>query len=35
MNLVITFIMLIPEYKLPLNKSLKKDKLIPKIFSYL
>ncbi|EJQ76702.1 hypothetical protein IGK_04210 [Bacillus toyonensis] len=35
MNLVATFIMLIPEYKLPLNKTLKKDKLIPKKFSYL
>lgn len=24
--------MLIPDYKLPLNKTLKKDKLIPKFF---
>lgn len=35
MNLVATFIMLILEYKLPLNKTLKKDKLIPKKCSYL
>ncbi len=35
MNLVATFLMLIPDYKLPLNKTLKKDKLIPKICSYL
>ncbi|GAB6430807.1 hypothetical protein bcgnr5380_10750 [Bacillus cereus] len=35
MNLFATFIMLILEYKLPLNKTLKKDKLIPKKFSYL
>ncbi|HCX48504.1 MAG TPA: hypothetical protein DG757_05600, partial [Bacillus sp. (in: Bacteria)] len=34
-NLVATFLMLILDYKLPLNKTLKKDKLIPKIFSYL
>jgi len=33
--IVTTFIMLILEYKLPLNKTLKKDKLIPKICSYL
>lgn len=35
MNLVATFLMLIPDYKLPLNKTLKKDKLIPKKCSYL
>ncbi len=35
MNIVATFLMLIPDYKLPLNKTLKKDKLIPKICSYL
>ncbi len=34
-NLIAMFLMLIPDYKLPLNKTLKKDKLIPKIFSYL
>ncbi len=34
-SLVATFLMLILDYKLPLNKTLKKDKLIPKFFSYL